>query len=674
MGNKQKRHRYDLMSKGAKRPIDWCRYTNFRSRKTKNDLTKLCSSYSRSELDVIFSTADERGLCPIHWAAVHNRSDLIECLIDQGQPVRIRCRNKLFADCSPLHLASMNGSIEAAAVMLRRCPRADQSADVNKACVTEWLRERDLDGQTALMRAAAPRSKRLDTIRDLLQKNLWSLGARPAEMALFLINFGADWRETDSMHGMNLLHLAIINDYDDIVYMLLAIDTQLASTTVQIKPQSLSREPNTSNSRSHNESPTSTDSDQSDNILISERERAAKLVTSGLSPLQLAILYGRFSVIEILWRADKSGSSTGKDHTSPIKSRSDLRRVVERARWLDRGELKRISKSATLQFLLGLDVAILTLVWCPIYLSNQDQSGRSLMLSIRGGFFIISYCLALALTLRVMLKSPGHLKRNTVQYFTELKDLARLSGAKEKDAKVNDGTIEIDLESIEKEVQNKLNMPVEERIRLLCHRCRCTREMRSRHCNTCKRCIREFDHHCIYLGCCIGKKNRLDFLLLHIMLFLTAIYGTWIYLTSAKKSENGFWDFIGLLWIVKYVIIGGVNSIQVLRRACLGVTLYESMRADRIRSIFGSQGPPDEISRSHRIYARERNSFWRYPPDRFMSGDLAANKMIENLREFASHSQLHYYITSLAGSSEQLISPEKDTGKKSNSERLHDLV
>lgn len=40
-----------------------------------------------------------------------------------------------------------------------------------------------------------------------------------------------------------------------------------------------------------------------------------------------------------------------------------------------------------------------------------------------------------------------------------------------------------------------------------CGDCFIKKEKRSKHCDICKRCINNFDHHCYYIDNCIGKKN-----------------------------------------------------------------------------------------------------------------------------------------------------------------------
>ena len=46
-----------------------------------------------------------------------------------------------------------------------------------------------------------------------------------------------------------------------------------------------------------------------------------------------------------------------------------------------------------------------------------------------------------------------------------------------------------------------------------CHSCRASKPLRSKHCRACDRCVAEFDHHCPWLGACVGRRNRVPFYL-----------------------------------------------------------------------------------------------------------------------------------------------------------------
>lgn len=40
-----------------------------------------------------------------------------------------------------------------------------------------------------------------------------------------------------------------------------------------------------------------------------------------------------------------------------------------------------------------------------------------------------------------------------------------------------------------------------------CYTCAIEKPLRSRHCRNCRRCVRAFDHHCPFIGNCVGAGN-----------------------------------------------------------------------------------------------------------------------------------------------------------------------
>ena len=51
-----------------------------------------------------------------------------------------------------------------------------------------------------------------------------------------------------------------------------------------------------------------------------------------------------------------------------------------------------------------------------------------------------------------------------------------------------------------------------------CYTCYIYRPPRASHCNICDFCIEKFDHHCPWIGTCVGKKNYVLFML-YLMFF-----------------------------------------------------------------------------------------------------------------------------------------------------------
>uniref|UniRef100_A0A3Q1EM42 Palmitoyltransferase n=1 Tax=Acanthochromis polyacanthus TaxID=80966 RepID=A0A3Q1EM42_9TELE len=105
-----------------------------------------------------------------------------------------------------------------------------------------------------------------------------------------------------------------------------------------------------------------------------------------------------------------------------------------------------------------------------------------------------------------------------------------------------------------------------------CGFCLLQQPMRAKHCQTCKRCVRRFDHHCPWMENCVGERNHRWFVVYLLVQLLVLLWALHVGLSGISNSITWELWFRGNGFLLAALAVVGVFSVVVV--LLLGCHLY----------------------------------------------------------------------------------------------------
>jgi len=132
-----------------------------------------------------------------------------------------------------------------------------------------------------------------------------------------------------------------------------------------------------------------------------------------------------------------------------------------------------------------------------------------------------------------------------------------------------------------------------------CKVCNQDQPMRSKHCHDCGRCVRTHDHHCPWIGNCVGENNRMFFFWFVLFQALETSWVLWQGMTCRERPPGSddppIWFMLGMLLVFIFSFALLMLTCVHTWLAVVNITTWEYLRWSRIpylRAVDPTLGSP----------------------------------------------------------------------------------
>uniref|UniRef100_A0A672J3A0 Palmitoyltransferase n=1 Tax=Salarias fasciatus TaxID=181472 RepID=A0A672J3A0_SALFA len=134
-----------------------------------------------------------------------------------------------------------------------------------------------------------------------------------------------------------------------------------------------------------------------------------------------------------------------------------------------------------------------------------------------------------------------------------------------------------------------------------CGFCLLQQPMRARHCRTCRRCVRRFDHHCPWLENCVGERNHRWFVVYLLVQLLALLWA--LHIALSGFSAGAAWEpwlrangvlLAALAVVAVFSLVVALLLASHLYLVSINCTTWEFMSRHRISYLKNRGGGEDD--------------------------------------------------------------------------------